>query len=83
MAERLIVKLGDPILRQISKPVTAVTKNVERILNDMADTIYADEGRAGLSAIQIGIPKQLVVMDCGTGLVELINPRIVEKKVQR
>ncbi|MDA5107114.1 peptide deformylase [Brevibacillus thermoruber] len=80
MAERLIVKLGDPVLREISKPVTAVTKNVEKILNDMADTIYADEGRAGLSAIQIGIPKRLVVMDCGTGLVELINPYIVERK---
>ncbi|MEJ8546287.1 peptide deformylase [Brevibacillus borstelensis] len=78
MAERMIVQLGDPILRERSKPVASITQNVRKILNDMADTIYAAEGRAGLSAIQIGIPKQLAVMDCATGLIELINPVIVE-----
>lgn len=80
MAERLIVRLGDPILRERSKPVTAITDRTLKILDDMAQTIYADVGRAGLSAIQIGIAKQLVVMDCGTGLIEMINPEIVEKK---
>ncbi|CAM5789896.1 MULTISPECIES: peptide deformylase [Brevibacillus] len=80
MAERMIVQLGDPILRERSRPVSPITQNVCNILDDMADTIYATEGRAGLSAIQIGIPKQLVVMDCGTGLIELINPVIVDSR---
>ncbi|KQL49892.1 peptide deformylase [Brevibacillus choshinensis] len=79
MAERIIVRLGDPILRERSKVVSSVTSNTEKVLNDMAQTIYADKGRAGLSAIQIGIAKQLIVMDCGDGLVELINPVLLEK----
>ncbi|MFS0918719.1 peptide deformylase [Brevibacillus sp. 179-C 1.1 NHS] len=79
MAERIIVRLGDPILRETSKKVSAITPQVEKILDDMAQTIYAGKGRAGLSAIQIGIPKRLVVMDCGSGLVELINPVLLEK----
>lgn len=80
MAERMIVRLGDPVLRVLSKPVPAVTSHTEKILNDMAHTIYADEGRAGLSAIQIGIAKRLIVMDCGSGLIELINPEIIEMR---
>ncbi|MGG1661063.1 peptide deformylase [Brevibacillus sp. NRS-1366] len=79
MAERIIVRLGDPVLREVSKNVPAITAHTEKILEDMAQTIYADKGRAGLSAIQIGIPKRLIVMDCGSGLIELINPQIVEK----
>ncbi|MED4582409.1 peptide deformylase [Brevibacillus choshinensis] len=79
MAERIIVRLGDPILRERSKVVSSVTSNTEKVLNDMAQTIYADKGRAGLSAIQIGIAKQLIVMDCGDGLIELINPVLLEK----
>lgn len=79
MAERRIVRLGDPILRETSKRVPSITPQVEKILDDMAQTIYAAKGRAGLSAIQIGIPKRLVVMDCGSGLIELINPVLMEK----
>lgn len=79
MAERFIVQLGDPILREKSKPVKIINQNVYKLLDDMVDTIYAAPGRAGLSAIQVGIPKQLVVMDCGSGLIELINPVILEK----
>ncbi|MDR7319367.1 MULTISPECIES: peptide deformylase [Brevibacillus] len=78
MAERIIVRLGDPILRERSKAVSSVNANTEKILNDMAQTIYADKGRAGLSAIQIGIAKRLIVMDCGDGLIELINPVMLE-----
>ncbi|TQK53465.1 peptide deformylase [Brevibacillus sp. AG162] len=79
MAERMIVRLGDPVLRETSKRVPTITPQVEKILDDMAQTIYAAKGRAGLSAIQIGISKRLVVMDCGSGLIELINPVLIEK----
>lgn len=42
------------------------------------ETLYDEEGRAGLAAPQIGILRRLLVMDCGEGLIELINPEIVE-----
>jgi peptide deformylase len=48
-----------------------------KLLNDMAETLYATEGRAGLAAPQVGIMRRVVVMDCGEGLIELINPEIV------
>jgi len=79
MAEHTIIRLGDPVLREVSRKVSTITTHTEKILDDLARTIYADKGRAGLSAVQIGIPKRLIVMDCGSGLIELINPRIIEK----
>lgn len=79
MAERLIRKIGDPVLRQKCKPVAEITPNVIKLLNDLADTIHSGENRAGLAAPQVGIAKRLAVIDYGTGLIELINPVIVER----
>ncbi|RKN78193.1 peptide deformylase [Paenibacillus ginsengarvi] len=79
MAERMIRQIGDPVLRQSCKPVPAVTANVIKLLNDLADTIHSGENRAGLAAPQIGIAKRVAVVDYGTGLIELINPVIVER----
>lgn len=78
MAERIIVKIGEPILREVCKPVKEVTPNVLKLLDDMADTLYAGPGRAGLAAPQVGVAKRLVVIDCGDGLIELINPKIIK-----
>ena len=50
------------ILRQISKPVEKVTKDEQDLMDDMLDTMYAANG-IGLAAIQIGIPKRIIVMD--------------------
>lgn len=80
MAEKTIVPFGDPILRKIAKPVDQVSPKIIKLLDDMADTIYAAEGRAGLAAPQVGILRRVVVMDCGDGLIELINPEILELK---
>lgn len=77
MSIRIIRTGNDPVLRQVAKPVPTVTKAVERLLNDMAETMYDAEG-VGLAAVQIGILKRLVVIDIGDGLVELINPEIIE-----
>jgi peptide deformylase len=77
MAERTIRKLGDPALREVCKPVTEITPNIIKLLDDMAETLYAAPGRAGLSAPQVGIAKRIAVMDCGDGLIELINPEIM------
>ena len=52
-------------------------KRLHTLLDDMADTMYAAEG-AGLAAPQVGILKRAVVIDVGDGLLELINPAIVE-----
>ncbi|QHT59534.1 peptide deformylase [Paenibacillus lycopersici] len=78
MAEKIILPFGDPLLRKIAKPVEEIGPRTVKLLNDMADTLYAAEGRAGLAAPQIGILRRVVVMDCGEGLIELINPEIIE-----
>ncbi|WP_199614126.1 peptide deformylase [Paenibacillus alkalitolerans] len=80
MAERAILPFGDPILRKIAKPVDQVSPKILKLLDDLADTIYAAEGRAGLAAPQVGILRRVIVMDCGEGLIELMNPEIVESK---
>lgn len=77
MAEKTIVPFGDPILRKKAKPVTELNAKLFKLLDDMADTLYAEEGRAGLAAPQIGFLKRAIVMDCGEGLIELINPEII------
>ncbi|MEF3304850.1 peptide deformylase [Paenibacillus sp. GYB003] len=79
MGERIIRQIGDPVLRQVCKPVPAVTPNIIKLLNDLADTIHAGDNRAGLAAPQVGIAKRVAVVDYGTGLIELINPVIVER----
>ncbi|MBE9913587.1 peptide deformylase [Paenibacillus donghaensis] len=78
MSEKEILPFGDPVLRKKSKPVREITPKILRILDDMVDTLYAEEGRAGLAAPQIGILRRLIVMDCGEGLIELIDPEILE-----
>ena len=79
MTERTILPFGDPALRKQAKPVTEITPRILKILDDMVDTLYAAEGRAGLAAPQIGILRRLAVLDCGGGLIELINPEIIEQ----
>lgn len=78
MASRTILPFGDPILRKKARPVTDFGPRTEKLMDDLRDTLYAEEGRAGLAAPQIGILRRAVVMDCGDGLIELINPEILE-----
>jgi peptide deformylase len=73
-----IFLFGESILRKKAKPVEAITPKVIKLLEDMAQTLYEKEGRAGLAAPQVGIIRQVIVMDCGEGLIELINPEIIE-----
>lgn len=81
MAIRLIVKEPDEVLHQVAKEVTKVTANVQKLLDDMADTMYDAEG-VGLAAPQVGILKRLIVVDAGDehGLIKMINPEIVAKE---
>ncbi|WP_317855750.1 peptide deformylase [Chakrabartyella piscis] len=79
MAIRDIRISTDEVLRKICKPVKEITPNVLTLLDDMQDTMRHANG-VGLAAPQVGILKRVVVIDIGNGLVELINPKIVEMK---
>lgn len=79
MAIRNIRTYGDDILRKQSKVVESIDDRILILLEDMADTMYTENG-AGLAAPQVGILKRLVVIDMGEGLINLINPEIVETK---
>jgi len=62
MAVKPILTEPNKLLRQISKPVEKVTKDEQKLMDDMLDTMYAANG-IGLAAIQIGIAKRIIVMD--------------------
>ena len=62
MAVKPILTEPNKLLRQISKPVEKVTKDEQKLMSDMLDTMYAANG-IGLAAIQIGVPKRIIVMD--------------------
>ena len=62
MAIKQILTEPNKILRQVSKPVQKVTKEEQSLMDDMLDTMYHANG-IGLAAIQIGIPKRIIVMD--------------------
>jgi len=78
MAVYQIVCLGEEILREKSQEVKNITPNIHKLLDNMIDTMYAANG-VGLAAPQIGVSKRVIIVDVGEGLLELINPVIVEK----
>lgn len=77
MALRKILTNDDPSLYKICRPVEKFDKRLHMLLDDMADTMYHADG-VGLAAPQIGVLRRVVVIDCGDGLMELINPEIIE-----
>ena len=87
MAILPIVEVPDPRLRQISTPVEEVTDDTRALVRDMFETMYAAPG-IGLAAIQVGVPKRLLVIDLQEPEEEggepvrrplvFINPEIVE-----
>jgi len=80
MIQQTILPFGDPILRKKSKPVVKFDQELAELLDAMANTLYAAEGRAGLAAPQIDVLERVIVLDCGSGKIELINPKILETK---
>ena len=62
MAIRTIITEPNKLLRQISKPVNSVGQDEQKLMDDMLETMYEANG-IGLAAIQIGIPKRIIVMD--------------------
>ena len=83
MALREILEYPDPRLREVAKPVAAVTDEIRELCDDMAETMYAAPG-VGLAATQIGVNHRVFVVDCAaedepSDLRIFINPEILEK----
>ncbi len=76
MALRRILQEKDPALYKVCRPVERIDKRIHTLLDDMLETMYDAEG-VGLAASQVGILRRVVVIDCGDGPVEMINPEIL------
>lgn len=77
MAIRNIRIIGDDVLRKPCKKIKEMTERTKSLIADMYDTMY-DANGVGLAAPQVGILKQIVVIDCGEDPHTLINPHIIE-----
>ncbi|MDR1773749.1 MAG: peptide deformylase [Clostridioides sp.] len=77
MALRRIAKIGEAVLRKKSKVVDEVNDKIRTLIDDMSDTMYEADG-VGLAAPQVGILKRVIVVDTGEGLIELVNPVILD-----
>ena len=77
MAIREIRKFGEDVLIKQAKLIKKVTLRNRILIEDMLDTMYESNG-VGLAAPQVGVLKQIVVIDIGEGPIVLINPEIVE-----
>jgi peptide deformylase len=82
MAIREIRRYPEKVLREKTSPVSDFNTELRKLIDDMVETMYAAPG-IGLAANQVGIPKQVIVIDVsGRGessdLITLVNPRIVE-----
>jgi peptide deformylase len=87
MAIRTIITEPNKLLRQISKPVNGVGKEEQKLMDDMLETMYAANG-IGLAAIQIGIPKRIIVIDLNRDEIKkkpmyFVNPLIKNKDPQK
>ena len=83
MTVKTILTEPNKLLRQISEPVDKVGKEEQKIMDDMLETMYAANG-IGLAAIQIGIPKRIIVMDISKDQNKkepryFVNPMIINK----
>ena len=77
MARRNIVKMGDPLLRKISKSVEKFDEKLHVLLDDMVETLHA-VGGLGLAAPQVGVLKRVCIVEYDDKLYELVNPVLVK-----
>ena len=77
MAKLKILKVGDPALRKVCRPIDSINPRVLTLLDDMIHTMRAADG-VGLAAPQVGVLRRIVVIETpDDGLFELINPKII------
>ena len=81
MAIRKIREEGDEILKKKSRPVEEINEKIQELIDDMLETMYKANG-VGLAAVQVGVLKQVIVIDIGDGNepLILINPKIIKEK---
>jgi peptide deformylase len=77
-----IITLPDPLLRKVSKPIERIDSDLDRLIDDMLETMYDAPG-VGLAAIQVAKPIRLVVLDVAgdeeqPAPIAMINPEIVK-----
>ncbi len=77
MGIRTIRTEKEELLRKVSKPVKKFDESLWQLLDDMKDTMYMADG-IGLAAPQIGILRRVFTIDIGEGIIEFINPEILE-----
>ena len=87
MAIKIILTEPNTLLRQISQPVEKVQELERELMNDMLETMYAANG-IGLAAIQIGVPKRIIVMDLSKeenkkNPMYFVNPIITKKNDEK
>jgi peptide deformylase len=80
---RPILRYGVDVLHQPAESVAAVTPDIERLVDDMIQTMYAAPG-IGLAATQLGVPLRIFVVDVSVGrnpndLIAFVNPEFVER----
>ena len=80
---RPILKYGDKSLHEPAKPVEAFTPEIDRLIGDLVETMYAAPG-IGLAAPQVGLALRIFVIDLSlghdpTGLIVMVNPEFVER----
>ncbi|HEX6215689.1 MAG TPA: peptide deformylase [Vicinamibacterales bacterium] len=80
---RPILRLGDSILSETARPVEVITPEIERLIDDMIETMYAAPG-IGLAAPQVGVALRIFVLDLSVGrdpaaLHVMVNPEFVER----
>jgi peptide deformylase len=80
---RPILKYGDSILLEPARRVDAITPDIERLIDDMIETMYAAPG-VGLAAPQVGVPLRIFVVDLSLGrdpgaLIVMVNPEFVSR----
>lgn len=71
--------LGEPVLRKKARPVREVNSGRQEILARMSRIMYESSG-IGLAAPQVGIEESMIVVDVGSGLYKLVNPKIIRRE---
>jgi peptide deformylase len=80
---RPILKYGERILHEATRPVEAISPDIDRLIEDMIQTMYAAPG-VGLAAPQVGVPLRVFVVDLSlgrdpSGVIVMVNPEFVER----
>jgi peptide deformylase len=84
MAVLTLTMMDNPVLHQKAKRVRKIDESIQKLIDDMIETMECTGGAAGLAAPQVGIPLQVIVIDLPeSGLITLVNPQIVKSSGER